>query len=182
MSVSFYRGENPLRAEKLNEALNERVSRGGDQMLGPLMLYRSPQQTNEAATKSYVDLAFQGGPGGGPPGPAGPQGIQGPQGIPGPVGPIGPQGDIGLTGATGAIGPQGPIGLTGPQGAQGATGPQGATGAQGIQGPAGQMLATVSDTAPTLGNGVLWFDSVGLQLYIGYNDGSSTQWVLIGRA
>jgi hypothetical protein len=37
---------------------------------------------------------------------------------------------------------------------------------------------TVSDIAPTLANGAMWFDSVGTQLYVGYNDGTSTQWVV----
>ena len=35
----------------------------------------------------------------------------------------------------------------------------------------------IGDAAPAVMNGALWFDSVGLQLYIGYNDGTSTQWV-----
>jgi len=37
---------------------------------------------------------------------------------------------------------------------------------------------TVSDTPPTPVNGALWFDSAGTQLYVGYNDGTSTQWVV----
>ena len=37
---------------------------------------------------------------------------------------------------------------------------------------------TVSDVAPTLAQGKLWFDSAGLQLCIGYNDGNSLQWVV----
>jgi hypothetical protein len=40
-------------------------------------------------------------------------------------------------------------------------------------------VVTVADTPPTIANGLLWFDSVGTHLYIGYNDGNSTQWVLI---
>jgi hypothetical protein len=37
----------------------------------------------------------------------------------------------------------------------------------------------ISDTAPTLVNGLLWFDSVMSRLYIGYNDGNSSQWVAV---
>jgi len=38
---------------------------------------------------------------------------------------------------------------------------------------------TVSDTLPTNPqNGQLWFDSVGGQLYVFYNDGNSSQWVI----
>jgi len=50
----------------------------------------------------------------------------------------------------------------------------------GPPGPAGADGAsiTISDTAPTPTTGALWFDSVGTQLYVGYNDGSSTQWVI----
>ncbi len=52
-----------------------------------------------------------------------------------------------------------------------------------IRGPAGPAGAagaaiTVSDTAPTLASGALWFDTVSTQLFLGYNDGTSTQWVI----
>jgi hypothetical protein len=59
-------------------------------------------------------------------------------------------------------------------------GPQGPAGVPGPPGPAGADGAsiTISDTAPTPTAGALWFDSAGTQLYIGYNDGSSTQWVI----
>lgn len=42
---------------------------------------------------------------------------------------------------------------------------------------AGGASLTVSDTAPTLANGAMWFDSVGTQLYVGYDDGNTKQWV-----
>jgi hypothetical protein len=166
MSTTFTRGENPLRADKLNSAFSERVSRGGDTMLGPLVLSRNPQQLLECATKQYVDSnAPPGTPG--PPGPAGPQGIQGV------AGPTGPQGN---TGATGSQGPQGNTGATGSQGPQGNTGAQGIQGVAGPQGPAGTV--TIADTAPTLTHGAMWFDSVSSRLFIGYNDGNTTQWVV----
>jgi hypothetical protein len=60
MTVSFVRGENPLRADKLNEAFDERVGRLGDSMLGPLRLYRDPVYSNESATKQYVDMSIGG--------------------------------------------------------------------------------------------------------------------------
>jgi hypothetical protein len=59
----FSRGENPLRADKLNQAISERVLRSGDTMTGPLMLARYPVLAFEAATKQYVD-----GRAGAPPG------------------------------------------------------------------------------------------------------------------
>lgn len=53
------------------------------------------------------------------------------------------------------------------------------SGVEGPQGPAGAASnVTVSDTAPASPYaGDLWFDSVGCQTYIFYNDGNSAQWV-----
>jgi hypothetical protein len=101
----------------------------------------------------------------GPPGPPGPQG---------PAGPAGVDGQDGADGVDGATGPQGPKGDTGATGATGATGPQGPAGPAGADGAS----ITISDTAPTPTAGALWFDSAGTQLYVGYNDGNSTQWVI----
>lgn len=42
----------------------------------------------------------------------------------------------------------------------------------------GGASITVSDTAPTLASGALWFDTVSTQLFVGYNDGTSLQWVI----
>lgn len=53
--IQFTRGENPLRADKLNAALAERLWRNGDTMTGSLFLWRDPQAPSEAATKQYVD-------------------------------------------------------------------------------------------------------------------------------
>lgn len=53
--IQFTRGENPLRADKLNAALAERLWRNGDTMAGSLFLWRDPQAPSEAATKQYVD-------------------------------------------------------------------------------------------------------------------------------
>lgn len=39
--------------------------------------------------------------------------------------------------------------------------------------------ATISDTAPAASQGALWWNSANGNLYISYNDGSSTQWVQI---
>jgi hypothetical protein len=54
---------------------------------------------------------------------------------------------------------------------------QGPQGVQGLPGPSGTASVTVGDVAPVIGQGVLWFDSVGSRLYVGYNDGNSMQWV-----
>lgn len=40
------------------------------------------------------------------------------------------------------------------------------------------FAVTIADTAPTLTNGALWFSSLDTQLYVGYNDGDSQQWVV----
>jgi hypothetical protein len=104
----------------------------------------------------------------GPPGPPGPQGPVGPAStVPGPAGPPGADSTI--------PGPPGPPGadstVPGPQGPAGVPGPPGPAGADGAS-------ITIRDTAPTPTAGALWFDSAGTQLYVGYNDGSSTQWVI----
>lgn len=45
-------------------------------------------------------------------------------------------------------------------------------------GPAGPATVTVSATAPgSPSDGMLWFNSSNLQMFIRYNDGTSTQWV-----
>ena len=102
MSTTFVRGEDPLRADKLNTAFSERVSRTGDTMQGLLTLARDPVNAFDAATKQYVDRFTS-------------------MGVP-----------------SGAY-----IGAS----------------------PPGNTLAP------------LWWDNVSGQLYIQYNDGSSTQWV-----
>lgn len=56
----------------------------------------------------------------------------------------------------------------GPAGPPGPPGPAGADGGS----------VTISDVAPASpAAGDMWFDSVGTQLYVWYNDGSSNQWV-----
>ena len=102
MSTTFFRGENPLKADKLNSAFAERVSRAGDTMQGMLRLAADPVAAFDAATKQYVDRFTA-------------------MGVP-----------------TGAY-----IGAA----------------------PPGNVL------------GPLWWDSNSGQLFIQYNDGSSTQWV-----
>jgi hypothetical protein len=54
-SILFTRGEDPLRADKLNAAFAERLLVVGDTMLGPLVLFRDPQVPFEAVTKQYTD-------------------------------------------------------------------------------------------------------------------------------
>src|SRR4051812_42819927 len=54
-TISFTRGEDPLRADKLNAGFNERLLRAGDSMTGPLILSRDPQSPFEASTKQYID-------------------------------------------------------------------------------------------------------------------------------
>ena len=40
------------------------------------------------------------------------------------------------------------------------------------------QVVTISDVPPVPAEGALWFDSVSAELYLGYNDGTSTQWVI----
>jgi hypothetical protein len=68
----------------------------------------------------------------------------------------------------GTVGPPGPPGDPGPPGADGAPGPPGVDGTG----------AVVAATPPTFAQGKTWFDSIGGQLYIGYDDGSSQQYVV----
>ena len=146
----------------------------------------------------------------GPAGPQGPQGPQGNVGATGLKGDKGDQGDLGPTGNTGEQGPQGEPstvpGPTGPKGDTGDTGPQGPQGIQGETGPAGDFgdneaptdgqtygrkdgawsliegsAVYVSD-GPPVGAAVnsLWWESDTGLLWLNFDDGSSTQWVLVG--
>lgn len=126
----------------------------------------------------------------GPQGPIGPQGVQGPigpQGDPGDQGLIGPQGPQGVQGPPGIQGVQGPAGSQGPQGNLGPAGPVGPQGPEGPVGPEGPIgipgvpggAAYVGDTPPTnIVPGDMWFDSVTAQLYVWYEDPTSSQWVI----
>ena len=59
----------------------------------------------------------------------------------------------------------------------GATGP---TGPQGPAGPVGAVSVTISDTFPAGPvSGQMWWNSANGNLYLYYNDGSSSQWVQI---
>ncbi len=107
-------------------------------------------------------------------GPPGPTGAQGPQGVAGPNGSAGPQGIPGPTGSQGAQGATGPQGV---QGAPGNTGSAGSTGPQGPVGPPGTPVFVGSGPPAGPVQGDLWFDAVGLQLYIWFFDGSNGQWI-----
>lgn len=120
------------------------------------------------------------------PGPAGPQG---------PTGATGPQGSKGDTGATGSTGPQGNPGTNGTNGTTGPPGPTAiSTDAGNSARLGGDSLiyvptpvippgTVISDTAPASPQvGALWWDSVGGQLYLWYNDGNSSQWVIANNA
>jgi hypothetical protein len=153
----------------------------------------------------FFGVVARGQPGAqGPMGPAGPTGPTGPEGPAGATGATGAQGPQGTPGTTGATGPQGPPGadstVPGPQGPQGTTGATGPAGpgvaAGGTTGqvltktsatdyatnwatPSGAAATTIGPTAPaTPVQGQMWWrnDPDG-NLYISYNDGTSTQWV-----
>ena len=121
-------------------------------------------------------------------------------GPPGATGPQGPKGDPGATGSQGRVGPASLV--PGPQGPKGDPGAAGSAGAQGPPGPSAVSAnvgnsarlgsdsliyvptptippgTVVSDTAPASPQvGALWWDSVGGQLYVWFNDGNSSQWV-----
>jgi len=142
----------------------------------------------------------------GPVGPQGPQGVQGAkgdQGIVGPVGATGPQGIKGDTGNQGAKGDQGDQGVIGPRGDTGATGPQGIQGEKGDPGSLGADEApsdgqtygrkneawslieasgarvTISDAPPASPKvGDMWFEADSGFMFVFYNDGTSSQWVV----
>jgi len=127
----------------------------------------------------------------GPPGPAG--------GPPGPTGPPGTNGTNGVDGAPGAQGPPGTPGATGPQGPKGD--PQTPASAiplveagPGVVGvslkyaredhvhPAAPAGSTVymSDTPPTgVPDKSLWIETDTGLMFSLYNDGSSTQWIMV---
>ena len=120
----------------------------------------------------------------GPPGPVGPAGpastVPGP---PGATGPKGDKGDTGLQGAPGAPstvpGPVGPQGPQGPPGDKGDTGDKGDKGDTGAAGPPGPSTVTISDTAPAgVPDNTIWWESDTGLLYVKYNDGNSSQWVI----
>jgi len=72
--------------------------------------------------------------------------------------------------------PAGPVAFTADVRANFATAASEITALQDAIGPGGSIII-VADTPPALKQGTLWFDSVGLQLYIGYSDANSMQWV-----
>jgi hypothetical protein len=98
-------------------------------------------------------------------------------------------------------GPPGPQGDVGPQGPQGDTGAQGPQGEQGLQGEIGEAPADgktygrqdlnwieitgggtsviVADDPPVgVPDNTLWWESDSGLLYLLYNDGDTTQWVI----
>jgi len=80
---------------------------------------------------------------------------------------------VGPTGATGPAGPEGPEGPIGPEGPEG---PQGIPG----EGGSGGASVLVSDTPPVgAPDNSLWYESDTGMLYILYNDGTSSQWVIV---
>jgi hypothetical protein len=97
-------------------------------------------------------------------------------GATGATGPVGPTGPAGTDGAIGPVGPTGPTGT----GAVGPTGPTGPAGATGATGGGGGTTVTVSDTPPgSPVDGALWWESDTGNMYLRYNDTTSTQWVPI---
>jgi hypothetical protein len=87
--------------------------------------------------------------------------------------------DPGSAGGTGPTGPTGSAGATGPTGTQGSAGTIGPTGATG---PAtgGGTSVLVNDTPPVgAADNSLWYESDTGQLFIRYNDGNTTQWIMI---
>lgn len=107
----------------------------------------------------------------------GPTGAQGTAGTPGTPGGIGTTGPTGSTGTAGSIGGAGATGSTGPTGGAGLTGPTGPAGG------GGSALVLVSDTPPVApADNSLWFESDTGRLYLRYNDGNSTQWILLSAS
>jgi hypothetical protein len=141
---------------------------GGPNMTAPINRIRNvrdPIQTQDVATKHYVDKEIIGAfPEGalGFTGPTGPHGI-GRTGQPGEAGATGPTGQIGPTGSSfGVLGPKGDKGDTGAQGPTGSTGSIGATGPIGPQGIQG-LIGTPGTQGQQGANGtVLWLNVDGI--------------------
>jgi hypothetical protein len=132
----------------------------------------------------------------GPVGPAstlpGPQGPQGPQGAQGPQGPVGAQGTAGNTVLYGASDPVAGTGIDGnfyintttnfmfgPKAAGAWPAGTSLIGPTGPQGPSGTTTAYIQDTPPAgAADNTLWWESDTGVLYVRYNDGDSTQWVI----
>jgi hypothetical protein len=80
---------------------------------------------------------------------------------------------------SGPPGPQGPQGSQGPQGTPGSTGAIGPAGPPGPTGAIGSSSIYVADVPPTgVPANTLWWESDSGLLYVLYNDGDSTQWVI----
>jgi microcystin-dependent protein len=143
---------------------------GGPNMTAPINRIRNvrdPIQTQDVATKHYVDKEIIGAfPEGalGFTGPTGPHGI-GRTGQPGEAGATGPTGQIGPTGSSfGVLGPKGDKGDTGAQGPTGSTGSIGATGPIGPQGTQG-VIGTPGTQGQQGANGtVLWLNVDGIDV------------------
>jgi hypothetical protein len=180
-SILFTRGEDPLRADKLNAAFAERLLVVGDTMLGPLVLFRDPQVPFEAVTKQYTDALVTGK-------------LTGFLSTTGGTmyGPLflfrAPQTAMEAstkqyTDAKAASVAAGYLPLTGGT----------LTGNLTLAGDAVTQLQPVTlrqlstlgstasiavgDTPPAPGLNKLWWDSVACQLYIWFDDGTSAQWV-----
>lgn len=142
----------------------------------------------------------------GPPGPPGPDGPAGPPGPVGPFGQTGPQGNQGPQGPQGIQGSQGPQGVAGPPGGLGEAPVDGFTYARknatwsfaveeapndgqsylrknkawAVQ--AGGSVY-VSDTPPAgVPDNSMWWESDTGNLFVRFNDGTSTQWVKVDPA
>lgn len=87
----------------------------------------------------------------------------------------------GATRGAGWAPPQGVAGVPGPPGPPGPQGPVGVTGVPGPPGPPGTVARCfVGDTAPASPmQGDMWFDSTSAQTYVWYDDGTSSQWVIM---
>jgi len=97
--------------------------------------------------------------------------------VPGPPGPKGDTGDVGPAGATYTL-PTASTTVLGGVKVDGST----ISISGGVISSSAVGGATVGDTPPTLANGALWFDAASTQLYVGYNDGNSLQWVIATNA
>jgi hypothetical protein len=130
-------------------------------------------------------------------GPQGAQGLQGPQGAPGTNGTNGNtvlygtvdpttegrNGDFYINTITHFIfGPKGQVTTNVWPAGTSLVGPQGPQGPKGDVGPSGGLATIyISDTPPTgVPDNVLWWESDSGNLFVRYNDGDSSQWVLTG--
>lgn len=181
-SISFGTGDGYTGSQGV---LGYTGSRG---LTGPAGAGYTGSRGNTGFIGSQGTLGYTGSKGAGYTGSQGITGFVGSQGIIGYAGSIGYTGSRGITGFIGSRGIQGNLGYTGSRGYTGSKGDFGYTGSRGLQGALGYTGSrgedgTITETlnSPPLNpvNGQMWFDTEDGTLKVYYDDGDTSQWVVV---